>query len=265
MRRELFMIFGDPVAHSKSPLMHNYSFSELGFAGCYGRYHLRDGSRLKEKILSLDIRGCNITIPHKEEAFRACDYLDNFAKSVGVVNTIVQREGKLYGYNTDASGFLKSIESFGAKRVLFLGAGGTAQSTAVILRQNGFDITISNRSDRRLKSFRDDGFECYLYSELESVELEFDLIVNMTSAGLSDELLPAPKSLLKRLLDSAKGAVDVIYKETPFLELAKSFNLPTKDGKDMLIFQGAIAFEYFTNHQFSFDEVEPLMRRALSF
>jgi len=263
MERELFMIFGDPVSHSKSPLMHNFAFRELGFNGCYSRYHLRDGSKLKEKILSLKIKGCNITVPHKEAAFLACDYLDTFAKSVGVVNTIVQKDGKLYGYNTDAPGFLKATEDFKAKSVLFLGAGGTAKSTAKILRQNGFSVTIANRSKERLKSFIEDGFECFVYDEFKP--REFDLIVNMTSAGLSDESLPAPKKLLKELLKDAKGAIDVIYRETPFLKLAKEFNLPTKDGADMLIFQGAIAFEYFTNHQFSFDEVEPLMREALKF
>jgi len=262
MEKELFMIFGDPVSHSKSPLMHNFAFRELGFNGCYSRYHLKDGSKLKEKILSLKIKGCNITVPHKREAFLACDYLDSFAKSVGVVNTIVQKNGKLYGYNTDATGFLKVVEGFEAKNILFLGAGGTAQSTAKILKQNGFNVTVSNRSKKRLESFIEDGFETYIYDELEV--REFDLIVNMTSAGLSDDSLPAPKELLEELFKRAKGAIDVIYKETPFLKLAKEFNLPTKDGVDMLIFQGAIAFEYFTNHQFSFDEVEPLMRKALA-
>jgi shikimate dehydrogenase len=263
MQKKLFVIFGDPISHSKSPIMHNFAFKELGFLGCYNRYCLKDGSKIKEKIFDLKIKGCNITIPHKEAAYRACDFVDGFAKSVGVVNTIIQKDGKLYGYNTDAPGFLKAIEEFEAKRVLFLGAGGTAQSSAKILRQNGFEVVISNRSASRLKNFLEEGFKAFTYSDLPF--REFDLIVNMTSAGLKDELLPAPKELLKELFEKTKGVVDVIYKQTPFLKMAKEFNLPTKDGKDMLIYQGAIAFEYFTNHQFSFDEVEPLLRRALEF
>jgi shikimate dehydrogenase len=262
MKKELFMIFGDPVSHSKSPLMHNYSFQELGFGGCYSRYHLKDGTQLKEKILSLKIKGCNITVPHKEEAYRACDVLDNFAKSVGVVNTIIQKGGKLYGYNTDALGFLKAVEGFDAKRVLFLGAGGTAKSTAKILKESGVDITISNRSKGRLEGFAQDGFETFTYDELDSKD--FDLVVNMTSAGLSDDSLPAPENLIRELFENAKGAVDVIYKETPFLRLAKEYHLPTEDGSSMLIYQGAIAFEYFTEHQFGFDEIAPLMREALN-
>jgi shikimate dehydrogenase len=262
MKRELFMIFGDPVSHSKSPLMHNSVFKEFKLPHCYGRYQLKDGSKLKEKILSLGVKGCNITIPHKKEAFLACDWLDEFAKSVGVVNTIVQKEGRLYGYNTDAPGFLKAVENFEGKSVIFLGAGGTAQSTAKILKESGYSVTVTNRSAKRLEYFQKEGFKVATYDELE--RFDFDLVVNMTSAGLNDDSLPAPKETILTLLKSAKGAVDVIYSQTPFLKLANEFKLPTKDGSDMLIYQGAIALEYFLEREYSFDEVEPIMRRALN-
>ena len=138
MSKVLFAIFGNPVSHSKSPLMHNLSFQGLDFDGCYARYLLEDGRKLRETLFSLGLKGINITVPHKEHAYNACDVLDPFAKKVGAVNTIVEKEGKLYGYNTDAPGFLKAISEFeNIKTVLFLGAGGTAKSTSVILKEAG--------------------------------------------------------------------------------------------------------------------------------
>jgi len=258
-----FAIFGNPVSHSKSPLMHNLVFKGLDFNGCYGRYLLEDGKKLKEKFLELGLDGINITVPHKEEAYLACDYLDSFAKRVGAVNTIVNRDGKLYGYNTDALGFLKAIGEFkDIKKVLFLGAGGTARSTSSILRDNGYIVTILNRSDARLKSFKDDGFKSYTFDNFIISE-EYDLIINMTSAGLADDFLPAPKDILDKVIPSAKACVDVIYgKETPFLKLSKSYSKPTKDGSDMLLYQGIIASEYFMNNSYNFEEIESKMKLA---
>jgi shikimate dehydrogenase len=260
--KKLFTIFGNPVSHSKSPLMHNLSFRGLDYDGCYTRYRLEDGSKLREKFFELDITGANITVPHKEEAFRACDTLDPFAQKVGAVNTIVKREGKLYGYNTDAPGFLRAIAEFGeTKSVLFLGAGGTAQSTSMVLRDAGYTVTILNRSAKRLQRYQQEGFKTYTFDTFEAKE--FDLIVNMTSAGLEDESLPCPIEILESIIPHAKACVDVIYgKETPFLKFAKQHQKPTKDGSDMLLYQGIIAFEHFTNYRFSFEEIERHMQRA---
>ncbi len=259
-----FAIFGNPVSHSKSPLMHNLVFRGLNFKGCYGRYLLKDGKKLREKFLELGLDGINITVPHKEEAYLACDHLDPFAKRVGAVNTIVNRDGKLYGYNTDALGFLKAIDEFqDIKKVLFLGAGGTARSTSSILRDEGYIVTILNRSEARLKSFKDDGFETYTFNDF--IPEKYDLVINMTSAGLEDDSLPAPKGILDRVIPSVKACVDVIYgKETPFLKLAKFYSKPTKDGSDMLLYQGIIASEYFMNNLYNFEDIEPKMKRAFN-
>jgi shikimate dehydrogenase len=262
MSKELFAIFGNPVSHSKSPLMHNLAFQGLGFDGCYARYLLEDGNKLKETFFSLGLKGINITVPHKEYAYDACDVLDPFAKKVGAVNTIVEKEGKLYGYNTDAPGFLKAISEFkNVKTVLFLGAGGTAKSTSVILKEAGYDVTILNRSAGRLTYFKENGFQTYTFDDFKSQS--YDLIINMTSAGLEDDSLPCPSRILEQVIPSAKACVDVIYgKETPFLKLAKTYKKPTKDGSDMLLYQGIIAFEYFTEHAFSFEEIKKHMSKA---
>jgi len=265
MSKQFFAIFGDPVSHSKSPLMHNLAFQGLNYNACYTRYLLKDGSKLKETFFSLGLKGINITVPHKEHAYLACDILDPFAQKVGAVNTIVQREGKLYGYNTDAPGFLKAISEFKeSKTVLFLGAGGTAQSTASLLRDAGYDVTLLNRSPERLEKFAKKGFETYTFSNFKIKA--YDLVINMTSAGLEDNNLPAPKEILNAVIPQSKACIDVIYgKETPFLKLAKSYTKPTKDGSDMLLYQGIIAFEYFTNHAYTFEEIKPFMQKAFDF
>ena len=261
--KKLFTIFGNPVSHSKSPLMHNLAFDGLDYKGVYTRYQLEDGSQLRQKFFDLDIKGANITVPHKQEAFKACDELDEFAKKVGSVNTIVKKEGKLYGYNTDAPGFLKAISEFkNVKTVLFLGAGGTAQSTSVVLRDAGYEVSILNRSAGRLERYEKEGFETFTFENFKMTK-PFDLVVNMTSAGLEDESLPCPMEILEEVVAKAKACVDVIYgKKTPFLKFAESKNKPTKDGSDMLLYQGIIAFEYFTNHQYGFEEIKKHMTKA---
>jgi shikimate dehydrogenase len=241
--------------------MHNLSFKGLEYSGCYTRYRLEDGSKLRDKFFELGIDGANITVPHKEEAFRACDHLDEFAKKVGAVNTIVKRDGKLYGYNTDALGFLKAIEEFkDVKSVLFLGAGGTAQATSKILKDAGYSVTILNRSAKRLEQYKE--FKTFTFESFEKIE-KYDLIVNMTSAGLEDDSLPCSIEILESVIKDARACVDVIYgKETPFLKFAKKHKKPTKDGSDMLLYQGVIAFGHFTENRFSFEEIEKFMKRA---
>jgi len=242
--------------------MHNLSFQGLGFDGCYTRYLLKDGATLKKTFFDLGLKGINITVPHKEHAYNACDVLDPFAQKVGAVNTIVEKEGKLYGYNTDAPGFLKAISEFeNIKTVLFLGAGGTAQSTSSILRDEGYEVILLNRTEGRLEKFKEDGFETYTFENF--IPKKYDLVINMTSAGLEDDSLPAPVEILKQVIPTAKACVDVIYgKVTPFLKLAKSYGKPTKDGSDMLLYQGIIAFEHFTGHQYTFEAIEPHMKKA---
>ena len=258
-----FAIFGDPVEHSLSPLIHNCAFIELGFHAHYYKIHLKDGSKLKETFLNEKLSGANITVPHKEAAFAASDHLDPFAQKVGAVNTLVLKDGELYGYNTDAPGFLRSIAKFeNIESILILGAGGTTKATSVILKEEGYSVSILNRSAKRLESFIEQGFACATFESF--TPKKYDLIVNMTSAGLKDDNLPAPKEILEPLLQDAKAAVDIIYgKETPFLKLAKSYNLPISDGKDMLIAQAVLAFDYFTDHKYDLEKVESIMQNAI--
>ncbi len=236
----MYLIFGNPVSHSKSPLMHNYFFKKQNINECYGRFCLENGEEIINKFKKLKIKGANVTVPHKEAAFKLCDEVRGIAKEIGAVNTLVLENDKVIGYNTDAPGFLEAIKEFSYKNVLIIGAGGTAKALSLVLPE----ADILNRSESRLSYFKVKNKNCFKWDDI--VNFNYDLIINTTSAGLNDNNYPAPVEILKKLFSNAKYAVDVIYsKETPFLKLAKDFNLLTKTGLDMLVYQGILAMELF--------------------
>jgi len=258
----IFTIFGDPVSHSRSPLMHNSVFKSLNIDACYTRTPLKDGSQLRDVFFAKALSGANVTVPHKEAAYMQCDEVRGIAKEIQAVNTLVLEDGKLIGYNTDADGFMHAIKSFGAiKTALILGAGGTARALSVALSQGGIIPTVLNRSHGRLEYFKNGGFSAYCWDDF--VASEYDLIINTTSAGLSDNELPLPKALLNQLLSKTKGAVDVIYgKETPFLREVKTAALPYKDGSDMLLAQGVLASHLFLQGAFDLAAIENPMKES---
>lgn len=259
---QIFTIFGDPVSHSRSPLMHNHVFKTLCIDACYTRSHLVDGSKLRDIFHAKGLSGANITVPHKEAAYDACDEIRGIAKEIGAVNTIIHENGRLIGYNTDADGFIAAIQSFGPiENTLILGAGGTAKALATVLRQNGIDPVILNRSAKRLDYFNENGFKAFSWDTFTPDT--YDLIINTTSAGLSDDLLPIDAALLNRLLVYSRCAIDVIYgKETPFLKKVKNAGLPFKDGSDMLLEQGVLANYFFMNGTVSADTIRPIMKQS---
>lgn len=260
--KKLFSIFGDPVSHSRSPLMHNAVFKHLEFDACYTRTHLRDGAKLKETFFKLGLSGANVTVPHKEAAFHACDEIRGFAKSVGVVNTLINENGKLIGYNTDADGFMYAISEFkNIRHILILGAGGTAKALASRFLQEDIKVTLLNRSEGRLEYFKKLGIECYTWDDFQCSN--YDLVVNTTTAGLKDEAYPTPLPLLKEILKHTRYVADAIYgKVTPFLQLAKEKNITYKDGADMLLGQGVLANELFVNYQLPKEDIKEEMQKS---
>ena len=259
---KLFSIFGNPVSHSISPRMHNLALKGLHVDGCYIRTPLEDGSQLINKFKSLQLDGANVTVPHKEFAYELCDELDEFAKKTGAVNTLVKKGNKICGYNTDAPGFYKAIESFGKiKTALILGAGGTSKAIATILKEKNIDVTVLNRSKNRLDYFIQNDIKAYSWDTFELNS--YELIINTTSAGLSDSSLPLDEKLLTTLMQQSKFAFDVIYnKQTPFLTLAQKNNLTCKDGADMLLFQGVLAFNLFFDNKLNNEQITKQMQGA---
>lgn len=240
---KVFAVIGDPVAHSKSPRIHNSAIQALGLNAIYTRFHLTKASDLRGKIFELGLNGANITVPFKEEALKIADYKDEMALNIGSANTLLIKGQKIHAYNTDGIGFLRAIAEFrGIKSALILGAGGTAKALAFVLAKQGVRVSVANRSVGRFKDFAP--YQTFLYENL--AVNSYDLVINTTSAGLKDELLPCDEKLLKGLLSKAKYAFEVIYgKQTPFLKLAKECQTPCKDGASMLLWQGVFAFELF--------------------
>ena len=236
---DYFAVFGDPIFHSRSPKIHNFALLSFGLDGIYGRVLLKNENELKDKFLKLNLKGANITSPHKRAAFLISDAKDDFSMMTQSTNTLINKNGIIYGYNTDLPGFLMSIESFGKiKTALIIGAGNTASSIAIALKSRDVEITIVNRSDKS-ENFKD--FEFFTWKNYEPKN--FDIVINATSASLKDFAYPMPIELLEPTLRNSKFAYDVIYNiQTPFLTLCEVFEIPYKNGKEMLINQAAIAF-----------------------
>lgn len=260
-----FTIFGNPVEHSKSPQMHNSGFSHIKFDGVYDKTPLEDGSTIKQVFLNKHLKGANITVPHKEDAYKNADEIRGLASKIGAVNTYINENGKVIAYNTDAPGFMKAIEEFQniepIKKAIILGAGGTAKAIAVAFNEAGIDTTVINRSEGRLEFFKE--LDCKTSTWDNFICENYDLVVNSTSAGLKDDNYPTPLPILEDILKNSKCAIDCIYgKLTPFLQKAKLLNIPYKDGEDMLLYQGIIAFELFTN-TYASDTLIEAMRKGL--
>lgn len=259
----LFAIYGNPVAHSKSPQIHNSVFEALGMHdAAYVRIRLDEGEKIRENFFAMGLSGANVTVPFKEDAYKLCDEVKGLALKIKAVNTLVNEGGKLVGYNTDCDGFMESLAEFEeVKSAVILGAGGTARAIAFALRDAGIAVHLLNRSEGRLAFFRENGFEASTWKECKVCPC--DVIINTTSAGLEEDALPAPEELLNKLLAKARYAHEVIYnKETPFLAFAMKHGLIFKDGKDMLVGQAVHAFMRFTGEK-DFAGIKAVMDRAI--
>ncbi len=271
------LVFGDPIAHSLSPVMQNAALKEAGINSVYGACRVPK-DKIGEAVAAVrlfDVWGVNLTIPLKEVVLPYLDELDEAARLIGAVNTIVNRDGHLTGYNTDVYGVSKSLEvdlSFNAagKKVMLLGAGGASRAGIVSLCEAGVkQLGIANRNVERAQSlaaefgkvFPQTEFHVYSLAPIELAKglKDVDLLINSTSVGLKGErfvdfpwqALPTEAKVFDMVCTAA---------ETPFVESAKRHGHMATGGLGMLAAQGEKAFELWTH-------VEPkewLMRSCLS-
>jgi shikimate dehydrogenase len=275
-------IIGDPIEHSMSPVMHNAAFQALGLDYAYVPFKVKSLELRKaiEGIRGLNIRGVNVTVPHKIAVMQFLDRVEPLAEKIGAINTIVNDAGILTGYNTDAAGFLqvlheRSIELAG-KRVLLLGAGGAAHSIGNVLAAEKVKLIVLNRMQkiatlkdfaRRLAQFygADVKVEELTNENLKKAITDVDIMVNATSLGMSpdNDQTPVPAELLHANLT----VFDIIYNPLPtrLLREAKAAGARTIDGLEMLVQQGAVSFEKWTGIKAPIDimrkSVESILRQ----
>jgi shikimate dehydrogenase len=273
-------LIGDPVEHTMSPVMHNAAFAKLGLDYAYLPFHVKPEElpRAVSGFKALNVIGFNVTIPHKVAVIPLLDELDPLAEKIGAVNTVVNNNGVLKGYNTDASGFLQALLERGVepegKNIVLLGAGGAARAIAYILSEHDARLAILNRREEldwaeaiatNIKKDLGKDIEVFelLPDYLEKALEPADILVNATSVGMSPandvSLVPA------RLIKSGLVVVDIVYNpvRTKMLRDAMVAGAVTVEGLDMLVWQGALAFEKWTGEKPPFDLMKEVALREL--
>ena len=254
-------IIGDPIEHTMSPVMHNAAFKNKGIDYVYLAFRVKKEELGKaiEGMRALDIRGLNITIPHKVTVIPFLDELDPLADKIGAVNTIVNDNGVLRGYNTDATGFLQALLERGiepkGKSVVILGAGGASRAISFILAERGSSLVILNRTwdkakicaDRISETFQRKATALKLNREnLAAALSQADILVNATSIGMSPNINETP--VTSNLLKPGLVVFDIVYNpiKTRLRREAEAAGATVISGLDMLVWQGALAFEKWT-------------------
>lgn len=254
---KLFGVLGNPIKHSMSPLIHNDAFEKYSIGGVYLPFCVEDTDlqQAVQGLKALGAGGFNVTVPFKSRIIPYIDVLDDFAREVGAVNTVVNRDGRLYGYNTDGPGFIKGLLSITAqiddKNVLIIGAGGAARGIYFALAKTGVaKLDLANRTVSSAEQLLSDyqgtiSSSAISLREAESSLGQYDIIIQTTSVGLAD-LNESPLSLGK--LSQNAIVCDIIYNplETKILKEAKERGNKIQNGVDMFVNQGALAFELWT-------------------
>lgn len=257
-------VIGDPISHSKSPLIHKFWLEKLGLDGEFRKTRVAPGelsSFLEKRRGDPDWRGCNVTIPHKQAVEPLLDDVDPVAARIGAVNIVARETAGFVGYNSDAPGFLEPLRPFLARRHLFrlariLGSGGAARAVAHALWDEGFTLVVIARDTEKAEALR----ACFAPADshvgsladlasptdfrFDDREGIFDLVVNATSLGMEGQ---PPLEIDFSHVPPGSVVYDLVYAplETPLLAEARARGLPTIDGLDMLVGQASIAFERF--------------------
>jgi len=256
-------LIGDPVEHTMSPVMHNAAFNKMGLDYLYVPFRVKkeELSKAVEGMKALNIKGLNVTIPHKVTIIPFLDKLDRLAERISAVNTIVNNDGILTGYNTDATGFLQALLEKGiepkGKNVVILGAGGASRAVSFALAEKGAHLVILNRlleldwaeelADRISRTFEQEVKALELNTENLIIALrEADILVNATSVGMTPNINDTP--VTSDLLKPNLIVFDIVYNpiKTRLLREAEAAGAKTISGLDMLVWQGALAFEKWT-------------------
>lgn len=245
-------IFGCPIEHTLSPLMHNAAFKALNLDICYVAFKvlpeaLHDSV---QAIRSLNMLGVNITVPHKEKVIPLLDKVHEEALFIGAVNTVMNAEGTLTGYNTDGRGFLSSLSEEGiaieGKNVFIIGAGGASRAVSYYLSEKAAALFLFDTDRLKAGKLVNDlsliRGNVHLANDMKNTG-QPDIVINATPLGLKpDDPLPFNPDLIT----SEMVICDLVYKKTAFLKEAELRGAKIIDGSGMLLWQGVLAFELWT-------------------
>lgn len=277
----VFVIFGDPVEHSLSPIMQNAALRAAGIDGLYIPWRVKTAGLATafESLRGMEnFGGANVTLPHKEQAVSLVDELSSEAALVGAVNTLVPRGGRLLGANTDGQGFLRSLQEEAGfvprgRRAVILGAGGAARAVAWGLAGAGVSrLLILNRTIERAEALADlvgrgSGVATIGLGlsdpRIPARIADCELLVNATSVGLHPL---DPPAINPAVLRPGMLVCDLIYRprETTLLREAKKRGCRVLDGVGMLLYQGALAFELWTGQKPSEEAMRTALMQALT-
>jgi shikimate dehydrogenase len=245
---KIFAVFGNPIGHSLSPLMHQAALDRMAIKAQYVPFCVKDIGKAVEGIRGLDIKGVSVTLPYKTEVIKYLDKIDENALRIGAVNTIWNHDGILKGYNTDWLGFVLSLKEdleIKGKILAVLGAGGAARGIIYGLVQEGGHPIILNRTLSKAKALGKE-FGCPFYSFSEKEKIEGDILVNTTPLGMYPNTgeSPFPRELLGRF----PWVVDIIYNplKTRLLREAEETGCRTISGLGMFVHQGAEQLKIWT-------------------
>jgi len=258
-------LFGYPVEHSLSPVMHNAAFAYLNMDYCYVTFSVRPDllADAVQSIRALRLGGVNITVPHKEKVLPFLDAVSDEVSFIGAVNTVANNNGFLRGYNTDGRGFMESLSEAGisceGKDALIMGAGGACRAVGYYLSQKVKHLRIFDiDGQKREKVVNDLGTLRGNVTSMKQLDTlkGVDIVINATPLGLKDT---DPPPLDPSLLLEPMTVCDLIYRDTALLRTASKKGCRTLNGLGMLLHQGVLAFEIWTGIR---PPVE-IMRKAL--
>ena len=266
-KRTVVGIAGDPVAHSLSPRMHEAAFLEADVPGIYLKFQVKQDELedFFQVALEYDLRGFNVTIPHKEAVAPLLDRLAPSATQVGAVNTVLIEEGEFIGHNTDVHGVEMTFKESGVdpkgKKVLLVGAGGAARACCAYLYGAGAKVSIYNRTRGRAEDLCRSFRNCQAIDS-DTLSDQYDIVINSTPVGMKGFPggLPAPEHVLR----PSQFVLDLVYTPpiTPFLEAAERAGAATANGERMLLHQAIKAFEIWTGRTPSYATMSSALREV---
>ncbi len=266
MKREYFALFGKPVVQSLSPLMHNAAMTDLKYRGYYFAFQVENLAAAIQGVRGFGLRGVSVTMPYKEEVISCLDEIDPAAAKIGAVNTIVNEQGCLKGYNTDWLGMVESIEehfNISGKVVLILGSGGAARAAIYgISARGGFPLLAARNKDKTMAMARH--WQIPFVDMADVSRVRADVLINTTPIGMVPEVDVSP--LPKDVPGNFPWVMDMIYRpvETRLLKDAREAGSSVIDGLGMFLNQGVAQFKLWTDLMPSKTFLKRVLERRLS-